>query len=160
MRKLTFTGSTAVGRRLAGVAAGNLKRVSVELGGHAPFIVFPDADPVRAAKGAAALKFLNAGQACISPNRLYVHAGPRRRVRVDHRPSGSARVRAGNGMDDGVGVGPLVNEAAVAKVADQVDDAVAKGAVALVGGHRLTDDAVRPRPLLRADAAHRRSRRT
>ncbi|MEZ5295942.1 MAG: aldehyde dehydrogenase family protein [Ilumatobacteraceae bacterium] len=72
VRKLAFTGSTAVGRHLAGVAAGNLKRVSVELGGHAPFVVFPDADPVRAAKGAAALKFLNAGQACISPNRLYV----------------------------------------------------------------------------------------
>ena len=73
VRKLTFTGSTAVGKMLAGRAAGNLKRVSVELGGHAPFIVFPDADPVHAAKGAAALKFLNSGQACISPNRLYVH---------------------------------------------------------------------------------------
>ena len=72
VRKITFTGSTPVGRMLAGQAAANLKRVSVELGGHAPFIVFPDADPVRAAKGAAALKFLNSGQACISPNRLYV----------------------------------------------------------------------------------------
>ena len=66
--KLTFTGSTAVGRILASKSAANLQRISVELGGHAPFIVFPDADPVHAAKGAAALKFLNAGQACISPN--------------------------------------------------------------------------------------------
>ncbi|MCP3911840.1 MAG: aldehyde dehydrogenase family protein, partial [Actinomycetia bacterium] len=69
VRKLTFTGSTAVGRTLAAKAAASLQRVSVELGGHAPFIVYPDANPDNAAKGAAALKFLNAGQACISPNR-------------------------------------------------------------------------------------------
>jgi succinate-semialdehyde dehydrogenase/glutarate-semialdehyde dehydrogenase len=138
VRKLTFTGSTVVGKQLAGAAAGNLKRVSVELGGHAPFIVFPDADPVRAAKGAAALKFLNAGQACISPNRLYVsdaHADAFVNTLADR----IGKVRAGNGLDEGVGVGPLVDEAAVAKVADQVDDAVASGASALVGGHRLTE---------------------
>ena len=138
VRKLTFTGSTAVGKHLAGVAAGNLKRVSVELGGHAPFIVFPDADPVRAAKGAAALKFLNAGQACISPNRLYVSAGHEDAF-VSTLVDRVGKVRAGNGFDEGVGVGPLVNEAAVAKVAAQVDDAVALGAAPLVGGHRLTD---------------------
>ena len=136
--KLTFTGSTAVGRQLAGAAAGNLKRVSVELGGHAPFIVFPDADPVRAAKGAAALKFLNSGQACISPNRLYVHSSGADAF-VDTMVERVGRVRAGNGMDEGVGVGPLVNESAVAKVERQVDDAVAKGAGVPVGGHRLTD---------------------
>ncbi len=138
VRKLAFTGSTAVGRKLAGAAAGNLKRVSVELGGHAPFIVFPDADPVRAAKGAAALKFLNSGQACISPNRLYVHerhADAFVSTMVDR----VSKVRAGNGFDDGVGVGPLVNEAAVVKVEAQVDDAVTLGAEALVGGSRLTD---------------------
>lgn len=138
VRKITFTGSTPVGRMLAGRAAGNLKRVSVELGGHAPFIVFPDADPVRAAKGAAALKFLNSGQACISPNRLYVperHAEAFTETMADR----VAKVVAGNGFADGVGVGPLVNESAVAKVAAQVDDAVAKGATALVGGHRLDD---------------------
>ncbi len=138
VRKITFTGSTPVGRLLAGQAAAHLKRVSVELGGHAPFIVFPDADPVRAAKGAAALKFLNSGQACISPNRLYVselHADAFTETMVDR----VARVSAGNGFTDGVGVGPLVNEAAVAKVEAQVDDAVSKGAAALVGGHRLTD---------------------
>ena len=138
VRKITFTGSTPVGRMLAGQAAANLKRVSVELGGHAPFIVFPDADPVRAAKGAAALKFLNSGQACISPNRLYVHeqhADAFTETMVER----VARVTAGNGFTDGVGVGPLVNEAAVAKVEAQVDDAVSKGAAALVGGHRLTD---------------------
>ncbi len=139
VRKLAFTGSTAVGRHLAGVAAGNLKRVSVELGGHAPFIVFPDADPVRAAKGAAALKFLNAGQACISPNRLYVseqHQDAFVSTLVDR----VSKVKTGNGFEDGVGVGPLVNEAAVAKVAGQVDDAISLGAEALVGGRRLTDE--------------------
>ncbi len=138
VRKITFTGSTPVGRMLAGQAAANLKRVSVELGGHAPFIVFPDADPVRAAKGAAALKFLNSGQACISPNRLYVseqHADAFTETMVER----VAKVSAGNGFTDGVGVGPLVNEAAVAKVEAQVDDAVGKGAAALVGGHRLTE---------------------
>ena len=138
VRKLTFTGSTAVGKRLAGTAAGNLKRVSVERGGHAPFIVFPDADPVRAAKGAAALKFLNAGQACISPNRLYV-SEQHEDAFVATLTERISRVRAGNGMEDGVGVGPLVSEAAVAKVAAQVDDAVAHGASARVGGHRLTE---------------------
>ena len=74
VRKLTFTGSTAVGKMLVAKAGATLKRVSVELGGHAPFIVFPDADPVRAAKGAALVKYLNTGQACISPNRMYVHS--------------------------------------------------------------------------------------
>lgn len=138
VRKIAFTGSTAVGRKLAGAAAGNLKRVSVELGGHAPFIVFPDADPVRAAKGAAALKFLNAGQACISPNRLYVHESQAEAFISTMKDRVSA-IQAGNGFADGVGIGPLVNEAAVAKVEAQVDDAVAKGAAALVGGHRLTD---------------------
>ena len=138
VRKITFTGSTPVGRMLAGQAAANLKRVSVELGGHAPFIVFPDADPVRAAKGAAALKFLNSGQAFIRPNRLYVseqHADAFTETMVER----VAKVSAGNGFTDGVGVGPLVNEAAVAKVEAQVDDAVGKGAAALVGGHRLTE---------------------
>lgn len=140
VRKLTFTGSTAVGRMLAGAAASNLKRVSVELGGHAPFVVFPDADPVRAAKGAAALKFLNSGQACISPNRLYVHADAADAF-ISTLVERVGKVRAGNGFDEGVGVGPLVNEAAVAKVAAQVDDARSKGAEVPVGGSRLDDGA-------------------
>ena len=136
--KLTFTGSTAVGRVLAGAAGASLKRVSVELGGHAPFIVMPDADPVHAAKGAAALKYLNSGQACISPNRLYV---PRDAVEAftETMATRVGRIKTGNGIGEGVGCGPLVNEAAVAKVEAQVDDAVVKGAEAVVGGHRLID---------------------
>ncbi len=136
--KVTFTGSTAVGRTLAAAAGASLKRISVELGGHAPFIVFPDADPVHAAKGAAALKFLNAGQACISPNRIYVQRDAVEAF-TETMAQRVGRVQAGNGMEDGVGCGPLVNDAAVAKVEAQVDDAVAKGAAALVGGHRLTE---------------------
>jgi len=139
VRKLTFTGSTAVGRLLAAKAGASLQRVSVELGGHAPFIVYPDANAENAAKGAAALKFLNAGQACISPNRLYVHRDAAETFvnTLTKRVSGLV---TGNGMDKGVGVGPLVNEAAVAKVAAQVDDAQSKGAGVPVGGHRLTDN--------------------
>jgi succinate-semialdehyde dehydrogenase/glutarate-semialdehyde dehydrogenase len=139
VRKLTFTGSTAVGRLLASKAGASLQRVSVELGGHAPFIVFPDADPLNAAKGAAALKFLNAGQACISPNRLYVHASAADTF-IDTLTKRVTGLVAGNGMDDGVGVGPLVNDAAVEKVAAQVEDARDKGADVPVGGHRLTED--------------------
>ncbi len=139
VRKLTFTGSTAVGRKLAAAAGASLQRVSVELGGHAPFIVYPDADPENAAKGAAALKFLNSGQACISPNRLYVHrdAADAFVNMLTKRVSGLV---AGNGMDEGVGVGPLVNDAAVEKVAAQVEDARSKGAGVPVGGHRLTEN--------------------
>ena len=136
--KLTFTGSTAVGRKLAAAAGASLKRVSVELGGHAPFIVFPDADPVRAAKGAAALKFLNAGQACISPNRLYVHASQAEAF-IATMTDRVSSIIAGNGLQANVGVGPLVNAAAVDKVARQVDDARAKGADVAVGGHRLVE---------------------
>ena len=138
VKKLTFTGSTAVGKTLAAKAAGSLQRVSVELGGHAPFIVYPDADPEEAAKGAAALKFLNAGQACISPNRLYVHRAAADAFIGTLTKRVSALV-TGNGMQDNVGVGPLVNEAAVDKVAAQVEDARSKGAGVPVGGHRLTE---------------------
>jgi len=139
VRKLTFTGSTAVGRLLASKSGASLQRISVELGGHAPFIVYPDANPANAAKGAAALKFLNAGQACISPNRLYVHSSQADEF-VATLTARVSKLVTGNGMDDGVGVGPLVDDAAVAKVAAQVQDARDKGAEVPVGGHRLTDD--------------------
>ncbi|NQV61965.1 MAG: aldehyde dehydrogenase family protein, partial [Alphaproteobacteria bacterium] len=136
--KLTFTGSTAVGKMLAGKAAGNMKRVSCELGGHAPFIVLADANPEHAAKGLQLVKFLNTGQACISPNRIFVH----RNILDGFLETLTGRVaamKAGNGMEKGVTIGPLVNEAAVAKVENQVRDAVAKGAQVLCGGTRLTD---------------------
>ena len=139
VRKLTFTGSTKVGKLLAQQAAAQMKRVSMELGGHAPFIVFPDADPVHAAKGAAAVKFLNTGQACISPNRIYVHREAQAPF-LDELIHRVTRMRAGNGLDDGIAIGPLVNEQAIEKVDAQVRDAVNLGARLECGGHRLLDD--------------------
>jgi len=139
VRKLTFTGSTAVGKMLAGKAAANMKRVSCELGGHAPFLVLEDADPVHAAKGLQLVKFLNTGQACISPNRIFVHAS-KIDAFVDVLQDRVSKMRAGSGLEDGITIGPLVNAAAVDKVARQVDDAVAKGATVICGGKRLTEN--------------------
>lgn len=139
VRKITFTGSTAVGRKLSADAAPHLKRVSMELGGHAPFIVFADADPVHAAKGAALIKFLNTGQACICPNRIYVHKS----IESEFLATFSQRVKrlnVGNGLKDGVNIGPLVNHAALEKVSRQVEDARSKGATVLCGGSESDDD--------------------
>ncbi|MFV8572038.1 NAD-dependent succinate-semialdehyde dehydrogenase [Marinobacter sp. SBS5] len=139
VRKLTFTGSTPVGKKLNGLAAANMKRVSMELGGHAPAIVFPDADPVHAAKGLSLVKFLNTGQACISPNRIFVHEDHLEPF-VKELTSRASRLVAGNGMDEGVGIGPLINDQAIQKVDSQVKDAVAKGAKVETGGQRLMDN--------------------
>ncbi len=138
IRKLTFTGSTLVGKMLASQAAQHMKRISLELGGHAPFIVYDDADPVHAAKGAVLVKFLNTGQACISPNRLFV---PRDMVDAFTKEF-ALRVNAmkpGNGMDKDVRIGPLVGPDAVSKVENQVKDALEKGARLITGGKRLLD---------------------
>jgi succinate-semialdehyde dehydrogenase/glutarate-semialdehyde dehydrogenase len=139
VRKLAFTGSTEIGKLLARGAADHLKRISLELGGHAPFIVFDDADPIHAAKGAMLVKYLNTGQACISPNRIFVQ----RRLIDDFVGEAKARVsrmRAGNGMQEGVSIGPLVGPDALEKVARQVADALDLGATLISGGRRLTED--------------------
>jgi len=133
VRKITFTGSTEVGREIAARAARGMKRVSLELGGHAPFIVFSDADPEHAAKGAALVKFLNTGQACICPNRLLVHRSIAATF-VDTLRARILQLRPGNGLEDGITVGPLIDEPAVAKMAAHVGDAVAKGASLVTGG--------------------------
>ena len=138
VRKLTFTGSTETGTMLAARAAATMKRVSMELGGHAPFIVLQDADITRAAKGAALVKFLNTGQACISPNRIYVH-----RSRIAEflaiLAGRVAALKAGSGFTPGVSIGPLIDDQALTKMERQVADATAKGATILAGGRRLTD---------------------
>jgi succinate-semialdehyde dehydrogenase/glutarate-semialdehyde dehydrogenase len=137
VRKLTFTGSTQVGKMLARGATDQLKRVSLELGGHAPFIVCRDADPVHAAKGLSLVKFLNTGQACISPNRIFVHTdivGPF----LNELTGRVAAMKSGSGFEPGVRIGPLVNDAALIKVDRQVQDALKKGAHLVTGGHRLT----------------------
>jgi succinate-semialdehyde dehydrogenase/glutarate-semialdehyde dehydrogenase len=139
VRKLTFTGSTPVGKMLARGAAKQMKRVSLELGGHAPFIVCRDADPVHAAKGLALVKFLNTGQACISPNRIFVHTdmiGPF----ISELSKRVSAMRAGSGFDPAVRIGPLVNEAALGKIDRQVRDAIEKGAQLIAGGRRLIED--------------------
>lgn len=139
VRKLTFTGSTAVGKKLAQDAAPQLKRVSMELGGHAPFIVFDDADPVHAAKGVSLVKFLNTGQACISPNRIFVQRSLLTPF-LETLHERIAKMRAGDGMDSANAIGPLVNQAAVDKVDRQVQDAIGMGATLHTGGQRLTDN--------------------
>ena len=136
VRKITFTGSTDVGRQIAARAAQGMKRVSLELGGHAPFLVLSDADPEHAAKGAALVKFLNTGQACICPNRLFVHRSIATQF-VTVLQDRIEKLRPGNGLTDGVTVGPLIDEAALTKMVAHVDDAVAKGAGLATGGQRL-----------------------
>ena len=139
IRKLTFTGSTAVGKSLAQAAAPQLKRVSMELGGHAPFIVFDDADPIHAAKGVSLVKFLNTGQACISPNRIFVQ----RKILDSFLDTLQVRIeklRAGDGLEPSTTIGPLINHAAIEKIDRQVQDAVSQGANLHSGGRRLIED--------------------
>ena len=139
VRKLTFTGSTSVGRALGARAASTMKRVSMELGGHAPFLVFDDADIEHAAKGAALVKFLNTGQACICPNRIFVQSGAYDRF-IEVFTSRVNAMKVGSGAGAGVAIGPLIDTDAMEKMARQVDDAVAKGASVLAGGHRVDVD--------------------
>jgi succinate-semialdehyde dehydrogenase / glutarate-semialdehyde dehydrogenase len=137
VRKLAFTGSTEVGKMLAAGAAGHIKRVSLELGGHAPFIVFPDVDPSRAATGASLVKFLNTGQACICPNRIYVHRSMIDKF-TETLTSRVGRLKVGNGLEEGITTGPLIDEPAMAKMDRHVSDAVSKGATVALGGERLS----------------------
>ena len=134
VRKLTFTGSTPVGRILMQQCAPSIKKMSLELGGHAPFIVFEDADIDAAIEGAMVSKYRNAGQTCVCTNRFYVHAKVYDSFaeKLAARVSGSLSV--GEGFEDKVTTGPLIDEAAVAKVEEHVQDAVAKGAKILCGG--------------------------
>lgn len=136
LRKLTFTGSTRVGKLLAGNAGRNMKKISMELGGNAPFIVFDDADLDRAVEGAIASKFRNSGQTCVCANRFYVQAGVYDAFADKLKTAMAAQLKTGNGLDSGVTQGPLINEAAVEKVADHVKDALSKGGELVSGGNR------------------------
>ncbi|MFM0305224.1 NADP-dependent succinate-semialdehyde dehydrogenase [Paraburkholderia sediminicola] len=135
VRKLSFTGSTPVGRLLMAQCAPTVKKVSLELGGNAPFIVFEDADLDAAVAGAIASKYRNSGQTCVCTNRFYVHDkvydafAEKLRVAVE-------QLKVGRGTEDGVTQGPLINEAAVLKVESHIEDALAKGARIVTGGKR------------------------
>ncbi|MGE7983472.1 NAD-dependent succinate-semialdehyde dehydrogenase [Solibacillus sp. NPDC093137] len=138
VRKVTFTGSTDVGKILVKQAADTLKRVSMELGGHAPFIVFEDADLDLAVEGAIKSKFSSAGQQCVCSNRIYVHETIYDEFARKFTERSKALV-VGDGIDESTNIGPLVNEAAVEKVDSQVQDAVAKGALVLCGGNNYNE---------------------
>ncbi|MGI9302031.1 MAG: aldehyde dehydrogenase family protein, partial [Gammaproteobacteria bacterium] len=137
VRKLTFTGSTEVGSRLMEQCAGTIKKVSLELGGNAPFIVFDDADLDAAVEGAIMSKYRNAGQTCVCANRVYAQAGIYNAF-AEKLTEAVAELKVGDGLGDGVTQGPLIDMAAVEKVESHVADAVSKGARILLGGERHT----------------------
>ncbi|SLT57369.1 NADP-dependent succinate-semialdehyde dehydrogenase [Klebsiella pneumoniae] len=133
VRKLSFTGSTEIGRQLMEQCAKDIKKVSLELGGNAPFIVFDDADLDKAVEEALASKFRNAGQTCVCANRLYVQDGVYDRF-AEKLQQAVEKLRIGDGLQDGVTTGPLIDEKAVAKVEEHIADAIAKGAKVVTGG--------------------------
>lgn len=135
VRKLSFTGSTAVGRKLMAQCSTTIKKVALELGGNAPFIVFEDADLDAAVEGAMGSKFRNAGQACVGANRFYVHESVHDQF-AEKLVEKVRGLKIGNGLEEGVTVGPLIDERAVQKVESHIADAVDKGARILVGGRR------------------------
>ncbi|MBN3261706.1 NAD-dependent succinate-semialdehyde dehydrogenase [Pectobacterium brasiliense] len=154
VRKISFTGSTEVGKTLVRNAAETMKKVSMELGGNAPYIVFDDADIQAAVKGAIANRFRNAGQVCVSANRFYIQDGVYDEF-VSLLAEEVKKLKVGNGMDDGVVLGPLIDDAAVEKVEKHVNDAVEKGGKAIVGGkrHKLGHSFFEPTVIVDANEA-------
>jgi succinate-semialdehyde dehydrogenase / glutarate-semialdehyde dehydrogenase len=136
VRHLSFTGSTEVGRILARQCAPSIKKLSLELGGNAPFIVFDDADIDSAVDGAMVSKYRNAGQTCVCANRLYVQAGVYD-VFVEKLAAKAQAIKVGNGFEAGVNQGPMIDAQAIAKVENHVADALAKGAKVVIGGQRI-----------------------
>jgi succinate-semialdehyde dehydrogenase / glutarate-semialdehyde dehydrogenase len=135
VRKVTFTGSTEVGRELMKQSADTIKKLSLELGGNAPFIVFDDADLDAAVEGAIISKYRNAGQTCVCANRLYVQAGVYDAF-AEKLVAAVKKLKVGNGFESGVLQGPLIDQAAVEKVEEHIQDAVSRGARILLGGKR------------------------
>lgn len=135
VQKLTFTGSTAVGKLLMEQCAGTVKKTSMELGGNAPFIVFDDANLDEAIEAAIASKYRNSGQTCVCANRMYIQSGIHDAF-IEKFSERVKELKVGNGLDDGVMQGPLIVEAAVQKVERHIKDAVSKGAKIILGGNR------------------------
>src|SRR3989440_5586277 len=134
-RKISFTGSTEVGKMLMKGCADQMKRVSLELGGHAPFIVFPDADPEAGAAVAVTGKFRNNGQVCIAPSRFYVHKDVAKKF-TEAVVEGAKKLKLGKGLEDGIEVGPMFERKAMDNTIDLIDDARQRGAKVLSGGKR------------------------
>ncbi|MBV1790453.1 NAD-dependent succinate-semialdehyde dehydrogenase [Marinobacterium sp. D7] len=153
VRKITFTGSTAVGKLLARDSADTLKRLSLELGGNAPFIVFEDADLDAAVEGLMAAKFRNGGQTCVSPNRVYVQASVYDAF-ADKLSTRVSALRVGPGDRKDSQIGPMINARAVDKIERHVQDALTKGARLLAGGQRITDGPNYYAPTVLGDANH------
>lgn len=147
IRKITFTGSTSVGKKLMEAASEQVKRVSMELGGHAPFIVFEDADLEKAVNGVIISKYRNAGQTCICLNRLYVHRSIKDRFEAMLKEK-VEQLEVGNGLDESTEIGPLVDQSAYDKVQDQVKDALGKGATLLTGGAAANEGTLFYKPTL------------
>ncbi|UVK48189.1 NAD-dependent succinate-semialdehyde dehydrogenase (plasmid) [Mesorhizobium sp. AR07] len=139
VRKISFTGSTEVGRLLMRQCSDQIKKVSLELGGNAPFIVFDDADVDAAVDGAIQAKFRNAGQTCVSANRLYVQSGVHDEF-VDKFVERVRQLQVGDGFDPGVAIGPLIDMHALTKIQSHIADAVAKGGTIRCGGERIGKD--------------------
>ncbi|MCC2981196.1 NAD-dependent succinate-semialdehyde dehydrogenase [Sphingomonas sp. IC4-52] len=138
IRKITFTGSTPVGKLLAGMAGQHMKRVSMELGGHAPVIVCEDADLDLAVKSVGRAKFRNAGQVCISPTRFLVHNSVKQPF-AEALAALAQGIKVGNGLEEGIEMGPLANPRRLTAMAEFHEDAVARGATVLAGGGRIGD---------------------
>jgi succinate-semialdehyde dehydrogenase/glutarate-semialdehyde dehydrogenase len=136
-RKISFTGSTEVGKQLMKAAADQVKRLSLELGGHAPFIVFPDADPEAVAKAAVVGKFRNNGQVCIAPSRFFVHKDVHKKF-TEATVEFARNLKMGNGLEPGIEVGPMFEKRAMETTTDLIEDAKRTGAKVLTGGGRST----------------------
>lgn len=152
VRKITFTGSTEIGKLLMQKAAGTVKKVSMELGGNAPFLVFDDADLDRAVEGAVAAKYRNSGQTCVCTNRFFVQEGIYDRF-VEKLVEATGRLKVGPGLEDGTQQGPLIDDKAVEKVEELIADATAKGGRVVAGGKRHALGGTFFEPTVIADAA-------
>ena len=138
VKKLSFTGSTEIGRVLMAQCAHDIKKLSLELGGNAPFIVFDDADLDKAVAGAIASKFRNAGQTCVCANRIYAQENIYNAF-TEKLKTAVLALKIGNGLDDNINIGPLINHQAIEKVQEHIEDALSKGAKLLIGGQQLPD---------------------
>ncbi|WP_263261469.1 NADP-dependent succinate-semialdehyde dehydrogenase [Pseudomonas sp. RIT-PI-S] len=151
VRKLSFTGSTDIGRQLMAECAADIKKVSLELGGNAPFIVFDDADLDKAVDGAMISKYRNNGQTCVCANRIYVQDGVYDAF-AEKLKAAVAKLKIGNGLEEGTTTGPMIDEKAVAKVKEHIADALSKGATVLTGGEQIEGNFFQPTVLLNVPA--------